>query len=376
MENGVITNKPIILFGAGRKGKEALDYYGKARVFFFADNHKAGLYYYGVPVISVEDLRRIHKNYHVIISTASNLFDEISEQLERMGICDADFFLPDYKEKYMRNPHLEVFKDMHKGECCFIIGNGPSLKAEDLSKIAETGYTSFASNKIYKMFEKTKWRPDYYFASDGQFIMHNWDAIQEFEGNIFLAYIEEYITPDMLYKLIGKDNVNLFRARYLQQEPSKNACLPIYAPYQEPYPSFSQDAAKFVYEGFSVTYLMMQWAAYMGFAKICLLGVDHHFAHTCNYFEQVIPPQTITDTINRDHFCVDYYKAGESIYISDVNSTEQAYKKAEQYSQESGFRIYNATRGGKLEVFQRVDFDKLIDSLNKQGGGSYETHSV
>jgi hypothetical protein len=121
---------------------------------------------------------------------------------------------------------------------------------------------------------------------------------------------------------------------------------------------------------------MMQWAAYMGYAEIYLLGVDHHFSRTCNYSEQVVPQQTISGTISSDHFCNDYYKAGESIYVSDVNSTEQAYKKAEQHSQEYGFSIYNATRGGKLEVFQRVDFDKLMDGLGKQSGGSYETHAV
>ena len=37
-----------------------------------------------------------------------------------------------------------------------------------------------------------------------------------------------------------------------------------------------------------------------------------------------------------------------------------AYIKAEEYSQNSEFKIYNATRGGKLEVFERVDFDELF----------------
>ena len=37
------------------------------------------------------------------------------------------------------------------------------------------------------------------------------------------------------------------------------------------------------------------------------------------------------------------------------------YQKAKQYADAHGIKIYNATRGGKLEVFPRVDFDSLFE---------------
>ena len=37
----------------------------------------------------------------------------------------------------------------------------------------------------------------------------------------------------------------------------------------------------------------------------------------------------------------------------------RSYQIAEEYSRTHGFRIFNATRGGCLEVFERVDFDLL-----------------
>lgn len=37
-----------------------------------------------------------------------------------------------------------------------------------------------------------------------------------------------------------------------------------------------------------------------------------------------------------------------------------AYKAARKYADAHGIKIYNATRGGKLEVFERVDFDSLF----------------
>ena len=39
---------------------------------------------------------------------------------------------------------------------------------------------------------------------------------------------------------------------------------------------------------------------------------------------------------------------------------EIAYEYAEKYSREHGFRIYNATRGGHLEVFERVNLEVIL----------------
>ena len=37
-----------------------------------------------------------------------------------------------------------------------------------------------------------------------------------------------------------------------------------------------------------------------------------------------------------------------------------AYKIAKKYAETHGIKIYNATRGGEMEVFERVDFDSLF----------------
>ena len=62
------------------------------------------------------------------------------------------------------NTKLRSLKNKHKGETIFIIGNGPSLTPEILSKIK--GKTCLASNKIYLMFGITDWRPNYYTVED------------------------------------------------------------------------------------------------------------------------------------------------------------------------------------------------------------------
>ena len=60
--------------------------------------------------------------------------------------------------------YLRECKDIHKGKRAFIIGNGPSLTKEDLEML--TNEITFASNRIYKMFDDTEWRPKYFTISD------------------------------------------------------------------------------------------------------------------------------------------------------------------------------------------------------------------
>ncbi len=96
----------------------------------------------------------------------------------------------------------------------------------------------------------------------------------------------------------------------------------------------------------------------MGFTEIYLIGVDHSFAKTIDRDGNIIIDNTI-----QDHFANDY-SAGIQDTGFRVDAVTDAYISVEQWSRSKGtFRVYNATRGGKLEVFERVDLDSLISSL-------------
>ena len=86
----------------------------------------------------------------------------------------------------------------------------------------------------------------------------------------------------------------------------------------------------------------------MGFSEIFLLGCD------CDY-----------GTSKKNHI-VDYNmgaKLDDLRMKATVDNLILAYKAAKRYADAHGVRIYNATRGGKLEVFERVDLD---ETLNKK----------
>ena len=230
---------------------------------------------------------------------------------------------------------LSKFKDKYKNERCFIIGNGPSLRMEDLEKLHANGEYTFGSNRVYVAFDKTKWRPTFYVIQDGEMIReyHN-----EIEGvNIKNKFISDYA--------ILKWNCPRIRSGYLFHLQ----CDQFY-PFC---PDFTDDITKGIPEGFTVTYACIQIAAYMGFDKIYLLGVDHNYSTVKDASGKIVELQQI-----RNYF-IDSYSDNRQLNAPQTHKSGVAYTKAEVYSKLHGFRIYNATRGGMLEAFERVDFDEI-----------------
>lgn len=218
---------------------------------------------------------------------------------------------------------LNSFKDKYKDKRVFIIGNGPSLTTEDLDKL--TDEVTFATNRIFALYDKTKWRPSYYFCQDTKTIINNSEEIKK------------NIKSQKFMRNLGK-----------RRFPDKNTIFYyISSEQKEGLPQFSSDITKCVYEGATVSYSMIQFAVYMGFKEIYLLGMD------CNY--------TITDgKIAKDSYPEGMYDENKSGYLPEIEYNIKAYKEAKKYTEDHNIKIYNATRGGKLEVFERIDLDKVL----------------
>ena len=65
---------------------------------------------------------------------------------------------------------LSSYKNKYSGKRCFLIGNGPSLKAEDLTKLYKNGDITFAFNRVYNIFDDTEWRPKFYISQDEKIV--------------------------------------------------------------------------------------------------------------------------------------------------------------------------------------------------------------
>lgn len=225
-------------------------------------------------------------------------------------------------------------KDKYLGKRCFIIGNGPSLTSDDLDALKDE--VTFASNRIFKMFDKTDWRPTYYAILDESIACDD-----DVPPNVNAL--------DCELKFIRKQGWFVCRA-------IKNPCF-LHTWYGGQYvgnPEFSADLTKGIYTIATVTYSLIQIARYMGFSEIYLIGVDHKYANERKQDGSIVKNEGIKS----------YFGKQENLEKKVVAATwemEKAYQYAEDYSRKNGFRIYNATRGGYLEVFERVDFDEIIN---------------
>ena len=139
----------------------------------------------------------------------------------------------------------------------------------------------------------------------------------------------------------------------------RNACyFHINYDDEKRYPySFSTDCAHQIDCRGTVTFTCMQLAAYMGFEEIYLLGVDHNYRVTID-----IDGNVVTDPDQKDYFTDNYDTDIKDQVVHDMGNNTRAYMDARSYceSVSDKIKIINATRGGKLEVFPRVDFDSLF----------------
>lgn len=223
-----------------------------------------------------------------------------------------------------RYRQLCKFAGKHEGERCFIVCTGPSLTLGDVEMLK--GEYTFGLNSITRIFPKTDWRPTYYVIED-------MEAYLDLEDDLLSVDLENCFASDLLINSV-KPKVKFIAYPF----DRLNHSLMRYRPTMKPLLDFSGNAYEIVYGAFTVVCSAMQLAVYMGFTDIYLIGCD------CNYSGE------------KKHF--DDYE-GHPI-MDEEEKMLLTYQVAKKYADEHDLHIYNATRGGKLEVFERVDFDKLM----------------
>ena len=233
---------------------------------------------------------------------------------------------------------LESLRGAYKDKRCFIICNGPSLRADDLTKIYEHGDLSIGMNAIARIYDQTPWRPTFLSAADDVvFTKKNKELVKKCECEYKLYDRTRFL------KSLGATEKRLYlslnRSRDLLDDPQ-----------------FSDDATKKLMSIGTTTYGMIEFAVFLGCTEIYILGCDMSYAVNLNRDGTI----TYNDS-GKDHFCSEEkdYATSSKVYPIPIGQMEVAFDYAAKYAKEHGIKIYNATRGGKLESFERVDFDSI-----------------
>lgn len=222
---------------------------------------------------------------------------------------------------------IRRYKNKFAGERCFVIGNGPSLRKTNLSKL-EDEFT-FGMNRIFLMFPELGFPTSFLVSVNDLVIEQSVSDFQKLDIPRFVSYRAlEWLQPE--------ENLHFLYTTYTG-------------------PKFSKNAVGRLWEGATVTYTCLQLAFYFGFSEVVLIGVDHSFA------TQGKPNMTIiSQGDDENHFHPKYFGKGFRWQLPDLDTSEISYAMARKAFEDDGRKIIDATIGGKLTVFPKVKYEDLF----------------
>lgn len=237
---------------------------------------------------------------------------------------------------------LRNLKNIHNGERCFIIGNGPSLNKIDLDKLRSE--FTFGVNSIFYKTVETGFFPTYFVVEDTHVMKDNVAEINAYKGpalKFFPSLYKRYIS--------NRDRVlffNMNRGFYEKKSPNHGV------------PRFSTDISEKIYCGQSVTMINLQIAFFMGFKEVYLIGMDFSYKIPNN---AIVNGNSILSTDDDpNHFHPDYFGKGKSWHDPQLDRVLLNYRFMKLIYEANDRKIYNATVGGELEEFERVEINSLF----------------
>lgn len=253
------------------------------------------------------------------------------------------------------------FLNIHKGERCFILGNGPSVLTEDLSPLKNE--MVFVVNQASKAKYYKKVRPDYYFCVDEVFfkldssVEQENQVIESFKNLKFDNYSPECFIPSKFREVIRDKyrlsnlNINYFVETFRMTDDWKS-----FIDYSKVVPAFG-----------TVVQYCITMAVYMGFKEIYLMGCDNTGILV-----------TINSLLNENNEHLYSYKVSENekqrmenmvkkngleAYCESYLYTLQDYRKLFNYCKKFEVKLVNCSSKTVIDSLPRMN---MVDLFNKR----------
>ncbi|MFP4355604.1 MAG: class I SAM-dependent methyltransferase [Phycisphaerae bacterium] len=232
----------------------------------------------------------------------------------------------------IHKPHSELasLKDKHKGQRCFIIGNGPSLNLTDLDLIA--GEQTIAMNRISLLYDRTSWRPSYYVYMSDNVDNPNW-------GEPWQQSVTQAVACPQTTSFIWR------RYAHAVHEPGNVIWLDSITEQQIGTDgTFSTNAAQYISKTGTTMNAALQLAFHLGFDPVIILGADLNWVTSGSDAKS-----------DPNHFDPNY-----SARIPDGERERARMRETHQRVREifrsHGREIYNATISTFLDTYPLVDY--------------------
>lgn len=223
---------------------------------------------------------------------------------------------------------LEKYKNIHKGQRCFLIANGPSLIKTNINLLRNE--ITFGLNRIYLNYPNMLFKPNY-------LVCINKLVLNQFANEFKNESMPKFINWQCRNRF--KDQNNIY---YLEQNFSPS--------------HFSENISKSITPSATVTFAALQIIYYMGFKEVIIIGMDHNFVYKGKPNEA----QKRTEDKDVNHFSPDYFPKGMKWETPDLRATEYFYQEAKQKFEIDNRRIFDATIDGKCQIFEKRELESFF----------------
>jgi hypothetical protein len=243
--------------------------------------------------------------------------------------------------------NIAELRGRHKGGRCFVLAGGPSISQQDLTPLEDEVCISTSNFFVHK---------DYALINPLYHCVPNFCS-PPFPESAAVSWFTE------MHRALGHatlitdrgnrqkiENHQLFCDRVVRYVDTEGA-------WTDSLPPDALDLTQPIPPVQSVPVLALMIALYLGFDKIYLLGCDHswldHYGDSRHFY-----PETQVAWVAWGGEAWGSY--GEELRCIHELWTE--YRHLRAYAERSGRQIYNATLGGRLDVFERVSFQDVLPS--------------
>lgn len=250
----------------------------------------------------------------------------------------------------------EKFKNIHQGERCFILATGPSINTQDLTVLKDEICISVAQFFHHKDIDIIK--PKYHVLAPchDPFDFNTLKKVippmnRVYDDSLtacFMGYTEyQYSNYNFLEKYPEEKRENFYHLNYSKSINLTNQSCKLQDIW---------DICKSPFTVRTVIYSAITIANYMGFKEIYLLGCDadylldlkrtsnHHFYDENKSFSD----KEHLERASTEDFFLAYYNLWRE------------YKLMRDYLNDRKIKIFNATNGGMLDVFERVNLNDVV----------------
>jgi hypothetical protein len=200
-----------------------------------------------------------------------------------------------------------------------LIGTGPSLSSVDLSRYQRC--LTIACNKIHLL--PYKFEPKH------------------------IVFEDRVVTEDVFNQGVTFDKSRVWLPSDLSYLLPNEATVYPLDRYVQSFPSFSRDPA-IAYSGWTVMFIMLQVAFWMGVQTVYLLGVDGYSGRPPSTLDRGVFTSTGEDD---QHFHPSYYGRGQRFQAHQVEKVLAAYQLADEVYRDAGRSIVNCSRDSRVDAF-------------------------